>query len=136
MDLFTAMSVAASGMEAQGHRLRVIAENIANTDSIADQPGTEPYRRKVVTFSNVLDQSLDAQVVRVDRVMTDDTPFELRFDPQHPAADERGYVQMPNVNVLTEMMDMRQAQRSYEANLGSVDAAKRMLRQTIEMLRR
>lgn len=135
MDLFTAMDVSASGMEAQGRRLRVIAENIANKDSMADRPGMEPYRRQVVTFRSALDEATGASRVEVDRVMPDRQPFQLRFDPQHPAADENGYVQLPNVNMLTEMMDLREAQRSYDANVNVVEAAKAMVRRTLEMLR-
>jgi flagellar basal-body rod protein FlgC len=135
MDLFTAMDISASGMEAQGRRLRVIAENIANKDSMADRPGLEPYRRQVVTFRSALDEATGAARVEVDRVMPDRTPFELKFDPQHPAADENGYVQLPNVNMLTEMMDLREAQRSYDANMNAVEAAKAMVRRTLDMLR-
>jgi flagellar basal-body rod protein FlgC len=135
MDLFTAIDVSASGMEAQGKRLRIIAENIANKDSLADRPGLEPYRRRVVTFRSVLDEITGASRVEVDRVLPDRRPFELKFDPQHPAADANGYVQLPNVNMLTEMMDLREAQRSYDANVNVVEAAKAMVRRTIEMLR-
>ena len=135
MDLFTSMQVSASGMEAQGRRLRVIAENIANKDAIADRPGIEPYRRRMVSFRSVLDEQSGATRVEIDRIIPDRGEFDLRFDPQHPAADENGYVRLPNVNVLVEMMDMRQAQRGYEANISVVEASKRMLRRTIDMLR-
>ncbi|MEZ5669587.1 MAG: flagellar basal body rod protein FlgC [Alphaproteobacteria bacterium] len=135
MDLFTAMEVSSSGMQAQGRRLRVIAENIANRDSLADSPGLDPYRRRMVTFRSVLDEATGASKVEVDRVVPDRSEFALRFDPQHPAADENGYVKIPNVNTLVEMMDMREAQRSYEANMNVVEAAKTMLRRTIELLR-
>ena len=135
MDLMTSMEISASGMQAQGRRLRVIAENIANKDSMADQPGLDPYRRQTVTFRSVLDEASGANRVEVDRILPDRSPFELKFDPQHPAADEDGYVRMPNVNMLVEMMDMREAQRSYDANMNVVEAAKGMLRRTIDMLR-
>lgn len=135
MDLFTSMDISASGMQAQGRRLRVIAENIANKDSLADRPGMDPYRRSVVTFHSVLDEQTGASRVEVDRVLPDRRPFELRHDPQHPAADENGYVQLPNVNMLTEMMDLREAQRSYDANMNVVEAAKGMVRRTLDMLR-
>lgn len=135
MDLFTSIDVSASGMEAQGRRLRVIAENLANKDSMADRPGLDPYRRRVVTFRSVLDEATGAASVTVDRILPDRTPFELTYDPQHPAADENGYVKLPNVNMLTEMMDMREAQRSYSANMNAVEAAKAMIKRTIDMLR-
>lgn len=135
MDLFTSMDISASGMQAQGRRLRVIAENIANKDSLADRPGMDPYRRSVVTFQSVLDEQTGASRVEVDRVLPDRSPFQLRHDPQHPAADENGYVQLPNVNMLTEMMDLREAQRSYDANMNVVEAAKGMVRRTLDMLR-
>lgn len=135
MDLFTSMDISASGMQAQGRRLRVIAENIANKDSLADSPGMDPYRRSVVTFQSVLDEQTGASRVEVDRVLPDRSPFQLRHDPQHPAADENGYVQLPNVNMLTEMMDLREAQRSYDANMNVVEAAKGMVRRTLDMLR-
>ena len=135
MDLMTSIQISASGMEAQGRRLRVIAENIANNQSLADRPGLDPYRRQTVTFRSVLDDQTGANRVEVDRVLPDRTPFELKFDPQNPAADENGYVKLPNVNILVEMMDMREAQRSYDANMNVVEAAKGMLRRTIDMLR-
>jgi flagellar basal-body rod protein FlgC len=135
MDLLTSIEISASGMEAQGRRLRVIAENIANKDSLADRPGLDPYRRQTVSFRSVLDEASGANRVEVDRILPDRSPFELKFDPQNPAADENGYVRLPNVNMLVEMMDMREAQRSYEANMNVVEAAKGMLRRTIDMLR-
>ena len=130
MDLIKSIKISTAGMRVQGTRLRVISENIANADSLPDGPGDLPYRRKQVSFKNVLDRTLDAQRVKVDK-----TDFDKKFDPQHPAADENGYVEVPNVNPLVEMMDMREAQRSYEANLSIIQVSKSMLTRTIDMLR-
>jgi flagellar basal-body rod protein FlgC len=135
MDLVKALNVSASGLKAQGTRLRVIAENIANADSTAQRPGAEPYRRRVVTFGNVLDRELGAQAVRVDGIVPDRSDFRRRFEPGHPAADDKGYVLTPNVNSLLEVADMREAQRSYEANLKVIQSSRAMLQQTIDILR-
>ena len=135
MDLVKALNVSASGLKAQGTRLRVIAENIANADSTAQRPGAEPYRRRVVTFGNVLDRELGAQTVRVDDIVPDRSDFRRRFEPGHPAADDKGYVLTPNVNSLLEVADMREAQRSYEANLKVIQSSRAMLQQTIDILR-
>lgn len=135
MDLFASLSISASGMKAQGTRLRVIAENIANADSTSTEPGGDPYRRKVVTFANMMDRALGAQTVRVNRVTFDPTEFGSRFDPAHPAANEEGYVYTPNVNALVELTDMREAHRTYEANLRVQQTARSMLEQTVSLLR-
>ncbi len=134
-DLSRAMRISSAGMEAQGFRLRTVAENLANADSTARTADGDPYRRRVVSFRNVLDRSLGASVVRVDRVVPDRSDFRQRFDPQHPAANAEGYVQLPNVNPLIEVMDMRQAQRSYEANLNMIEVARGMVQRTIDILR-
>lgn len=135
MDLVKTMKISAAGMKAQGTRLRVIAENVANADSLAQSPGGEPYRRKLVSFRNALDRQLGADTVSVKRIFKDDSDFGKKFDPTHPAADNDGYVLVPNVKPLVEMMDMREAQRSYEANLSIIEVSKRMLMRTIEMIR-
>jgi flagellar basal-body rod protein FlgC len=135
MDLSKTMYVAASGLKAQGERLRVIAENLANADSTAVTAGGKPYQRKTVVFSNVLDDATGAQLVKVAGETEDPTPFARRFDPGHPAADADGYVLLPNVNPLIEMADMRQALRAYEANLRVVEASKMMVQRTIDLLR-
>ena len=135
MNLIKALMVAASGLKAQGSRMKVIAENLANSDSLAKTAGGEPYQRKVISFRNELDRVSGISEVKVSRIGTDNSPFPKRFDPGHPAADGEGYVQLPNVNTLVEMSDMREAQRTYEANLNLVDAAKGMLSRTIELLR-
>jgi flagellar basal-body rod protein FlgC len=134
-DLESALSIAASGMRAQGVRLKVVAQNIANASSTSDRTGGEPYRRKIVTFANVLDRELDAKLVEIKKIKEDPSQFNLVYDPSHPAANDKGFVQMPNVNALVEMMDMREAQRSYEANLNMIEASKRLMSQTIGLLR-
>lgn len=133
--LMRTLNISAAGMQAQGTRLRVIAENIANANSMATEPGALPYRRQVVTFKNELDRELGLNTVQVDNIRPDLSKFGQKFDPSHPAADENGYVLTPNVNSLIEMMDMREAQRSYEANLNVLRNAKSMLMSTIDVLR-
>jgi flagellar basal-body rod protein FlgC len=135
MDLLKSIAVAASGLKGQAGRMRVIAENLANADSTPDRAGVAPYRRKIVTFQNRLDRELDAKVVDLGRVGRDASPFRTKFDPGHPAADATGQVQMPNVNSLVESMDMREAQRSYEANLNVISSTRRMNQRTIDILR-
>ena len=134
-DLLKTLRISAAGMKAQGTRLRVIAENIANANSLAQGPGQDPYRRKIVTFKNELDRNIGVRTVAVDKIKTDRSEFEKRFDPNHPAADADGYVLIPNVNTLIEMMDMKEAQRSYEANLSVIKSSKAMLQGTIDILK-
>jgi flagellar basal-body rod protein FlgC len=135
MDLYKSMAVSASGMKAQGTRLKVISENLANANTTAETPGDLPYRRKTVIFKNELDRAMDVDKVRVAKVDVDKSDFQRRYDPSHPSADADGYVLMPNVNSVVEAMDMREAQRSYEANLSAIDAARQMLTRTIDILR-
>jgi len=135
MELMKSIMIAASGLKAQSGRMRIIAENMANESSTARTPGGEPYRRKMVTFDNVFNRELEAHVVRPGRVSLDRTDFGRRHEPGHPAADSSGYVKTSNVNTLVEMMDMRQAQRSYEANLNVVRSARSMAMRTLEILR-
>lgn len=135
MNLVDAMAISASGMRTQGTRLRIVSENIANAQSTAREPGGEPYRRKTVTFANEFDRARGVDLVTVDRIARDLGEFERAHDPTHPAADAEGYVLMPNVQVLVEMMDMREAQRSYEANIRSMTTARTMLMNTVDLLR-
>jgi flagellar basal-body rod protein FlgC len=135
MDFLRSISIAASGLRAQAGRMRVIAENIANADSTAQRAGAEPYRRKVATFRAEVDRALGASVIGLGRTRTDPSEFQSKYEPGHPAADANGYVKYPNVNPLIEMTDMREAQRSYEANLNVIGATRRMLQRTIEILR-
>lgn len=135
MDFLKTIAVAASGLKAQSGRMRVIAENIANADSTGATPGADPYRRRVPTFVEKLDRELGVRTVQLGRVLEDQSDFRSRFDPGHPAADDDGQVKLPNVSSLVESMDMREAQRSYEANLNLVNATRRMLSRTIDILR-
>ncbi|MEQ9520086.1 MAG: flagellar basal body rod protein FlgC [Parvibaculum sp.] len=136
MDLVKSMMIAASGMRAQSGRMRVLAENIANSQSTALTPGGDPYRRQIVTFQSELDREMGVNKVELGKPVADASAFELKYIPGHPAADENGYVKLPNVNGLVEALDMKEAQRSYEANLNMIQASRRMLSQTIDLLRR
>ena len=135
MELLKTIKISAAGMRAQGLRMKTIAENIANAESLSAEPGKDPYRRKIVTFRNVLDRRLGVELVTVRDIEHDKSDFKKRFEPNHPAADKAGYVKMPNVIPLVEMMDMREAQRSYRANLRIIEVAKSMLSRTIDLLR-
>lgn len=136
MQIMDAIGISASGMHAQGDRMRIISQNIANADTAATAPGEDPYRRKSITFKNVMDKELGAEIVKTDKISEDArSQFKLRFMPEHPGADENGYVKLPNVNTLIEVMDMREAQRSYEANLGMIEIAKGMMSRTLDLLR-
>jgi flagellar basal-body rod protein FlgC len=135
MDFMKTMSIAASGLKAQAGRMRITSENIANADSVPDRPGADPYRRKVPTFNTELDRSLDARTVSLGRVATDKSDFRLKYEPGHPSADVNGNVKYPNVNSLVEMTDMREAQRSYEANINVISATRRMIQRTIDILK-
>ena len=134
-DFLRSMSIATSGLRAQAGRMRVISENIANADSTAKTAGGDPYRRKVPTFSSELDRALDARVVSLGRIKPDTSDFRVKHEPGNPAADAKGYVLMPNVNGLVETADMKAAQRSYEANLSAIEAAKGMTMRTIDLLK-
>jgi flagellar basal-body rod protein FlgC len=135
MDLFKSLTVAASGLRAQAGRMRVIAENIANADTTAPTPGGEPYRRKVSTFQSTLDREMDVKTVQLGRVKRDKTAFKQQYEPGHPMADAAGFVKKPNVDSMIENVDMREAQRSYEANLNVVTSTRRMLSRTLDILR-
>jgi flagellar basal-body rod protein FlgC len=135
MDFLKSIGIAASGLRAQAGRMRIISENIANADSTGQTPGADPYRRKVPTFSSQLDRALDANVVSLGKVQPDRSDFKTRYEPGNPAADANGYVKYPNVNTLVEMTDMRDAQRSYEANLNIVTATRRMIERTLDILK-
>ena len=135
-DLFEAMTISSYGMRAQGTRMRVISENMANANTAAPTPEEDPYTRKVVTFKNELDREIGVNKVQVDKVDQETKePYPLTFMPDHPGANEQGYVRLPNVNPLIEAMDMREAQRTYEANLGMIEQSRTMMMQTIDLLR-
>jgi flagellar basal-body rod protein FlgC len=135
-EINAALNVAASGLRAQTARMKVIAENIANANSTAVTPGGAPYVRKIPTFGQVLDRESGATEVKVTGVQRDRAEFRLRYDPTHPGANAAGYVSLPNVNTLLETMDMREAQRAYEANLNVVESARSMMSRTLDLLRR
>lgn len=135
-ELYNAITISSHGMKAQSTRVRVISENLANSDTAAARPGENPYTRKTITFKNVMDRNLGTNTVEVSKIR-DDTkrPYPVKYMPDHPGADAAGYVKMPNVDTIVEMTDMREAQRSYEANLGILDQSRSMVNRTIDLLR-
>lgn len=134
-NLLVSADIAVSGMKAQSERLRIIAENMANADSIGTRPGEAPYRRQVVTFKDYVEAETGAHKVRVDSVRTDNSELPKKYDPNHPAADQQGYITLPNVNPLIEMMDMKEAQRSYDANLNMMKTARDMNAKVLDVLK-
>src|ERR1700735_862085 len=135
MDFMKALTIAASGLHAQIGRMEIISENMANAESVSQTPGGDPYRRKIVTFTSELDRSIGANVVKLGRVEPDTTDFQVKHEPDNPAADGNGNVKYPNVNSLVELTDMRDAQRSYEANLNVISATRRMISLTLNILK-
>lgn len=135
MDLMNSIDAAASGMRAQTARIKIISENMANAESGPTRPGGEPYRRKTISFKNEMDRATQTNKVKVASVDVDNSPLRSRFDPGSPMADDKGYVQMPNVNTLIESADLREAQRSYEANLTAIETSRNMIRSTLDLLR-
>ncbi|MFB2549669.1 flagellar basal body rod protein FlgC [Ensifer soli] len=133
--LIASLKISASGLEAESTRLRIVSENIANARSTGDAPGADPYRRKTISFQAEVDRASGAAIVGVDRIGTDDSGFLTEFDPGNPAADDKGMVKMPNVNILIEMADMREANRSYEANLQTIKQARDLITATIDLLK-
>lgn len=134
-DLSTSADIAVSGMKAQAQRLKVISENMANAESVSAEPEKDPYRRQVVTFQQYVDRETGADMVKVGKIVKDKSEFIKKYDPNHPAADAQGYVSMPNVNPLIEMMDMKEAQRSYEANLSVVQTSREMNSKILDILK-
>ncbi len=135
MDFLKSIAIAASGMRAQAGRMRIISENLANADSTAQKSDSDPFRRRIPTFRSEVDRALDARVVTLGKAKNDPSDFRLKYDPGHPAADANGNVKYPNVNSLVEMTDMREAQRSYEANINVIGATRRMIQRTLEILK-
>ncbi len=135
MNLEQSLMISGSGMSAQSQRLRMIAENIANADSTGRSPGEEPYRRQTMVFKNVLDKELGFETVKVVKRGRDMSDFNLKYDPSHPAADDKGYIRTPNVSTIVEMVDMREARRGYEANINMVEVTKAMFTRTLDLLR-
>jgi len=134
-DFISSLKISASGLEAQSARMRVIAENLANADSAAKSPGEDPYRRRIPTFSAVFDRELDAFNVKVGKMVLDQSEFRTKYEPGHPAANAQGFVKYPNVDSLIELADMREAQRTYEANLNVIRSSRAMYGQTLDILR-
>ncbi|MCQ8279516.1 flagellar basal body rod protein FlgC [Acetobacteraceae bacterium KSS8] len=135
MDISGALDVSASGLDAQSERLRVISENMANEDTTGSTPGADPYRRKIITFAEQMDRETGESEVTVKSISRDQSPFGKRYDPSHPAADASGYVKTSNVSSFIEMMDMREAERSYSANLDAMQATRSMMTRTIDLLK-
>jgi flagellar basal-body rod protein FlgC len=135
MDFIRTLMIAASGLKAQSGRMRVISENIANANSTAVTAGGDPYRRRIPTFRTSFDRELQANVVTLGRVKNDKSDFVTRSEPGNPAADARGRVKYPNVNPLIEAVDLREAQRSYEANINVISATRRMISRTLDLLK-
>lgn len=134
-DLMSAMSAASSGLRAQTVRIRLSAENLANANSTGETPGADPYRRKEAVFKSYMDKDAGTERVKVSGVRYDNSAFRIKYDPSHPAADENGMVKLPNVSALTEMTDLREAQRAYEANLNIVEASRSMLLSAVDILK-
>jgi flagellar basal-body rod protein FlgC len=134
MDFSKSMAVAASGMRAQTERMKTISENIANANSTSPVKGADPYRRKVATIKPDFDRELDATLVKAGKPLPDRSDFRSQYDPGNPNADKQGYVKLPNVDSLVEIMDMREAQRSYEADLSVMESTKQMLVKTVDLL--
>lgn len=135
MDELSAIGkISGAAMRAQTVRMRITAENMANVDTTGSSPGADPYRRKTVSFTEAVDRASGAPIVTVDRIDADPSAFDLRHDPSHPAANEQGYVKTPNVNAMVELANMREAMRSYEANLNMMDSGRRMRSQLLDML--
>lgn len=133
--LASPIDIAASGMRAQSERIRVAAQNIANVDSTSMVPGGDPYRRKTITFQNVLDKEMGVEKVKVAKIGRDPSAFKQVYQPGHPAANAEGYVLLPNVDTMIESQDLKEAQRSYEANLSTIQVTKTMLGKTLDLLR-
>ena len=134
-DFLSSLRIAATGLHAQNARMRIIAENIANADSAGKTPTEDPYRRRIPTFEAIMDENAGGEIVKIGKIALDQSDFESRYEPGHPAADARGYVRYPNVNTLVESMDMREAQRTYEANLNVVTVTRSMLGRTLDILK-
>jgi len=135
MDFLKTLMISSAGLKVQTGRMRIIAENVANADSVASTPGGDPYRRQIPTVTSKFDKELDAEMVRLGKVMPDNSAFETKYEPNNPAADAKGNVKYPNVSPLIEMVDMQSAQRTYEANLNVVSSTRSMLQKTIDILR-
>jgi flagellar basal-body rod protein FlgC len=133
--LSASLKISSSGLEAQSTRLRIVSENLANARSTGDVSGADPYRRKTISFTDAMDSTNGFSQVEIKKIGVDRTDFQSEYDPGNPAADDKGMVKYPNVNILVEMADMREANRSYEANLQSIRQARDLISSTIDLLR-
>lgn len=133
--LLAASRISVSGMQAQSERLKVISQNIANQDVTGQAPGSEPYRRKIIFFKNEYDPKLGAEVVKIDKVSKDYSDFVLKYQPYHPAADDKGYVKYPNVNIVVETVDSKESQRSFDANTNALEIARANQNRVIELMK-
>ena len=134
-DLTTSLQISAAGMDVQTARIRVVAENLANQNTTGSGPGADAYRRRTISFQNRLDESLGVETVSVKSVGTDQNPQPMKYDPSNPAADKNGYVKTPNVNSFVELMDMRDAEQAYSANLNVASTTRTMLNRTLDLLK-
>jgi flagellar basal-body rod protein FlgC len=133
--LIASQKSAAAGLFAQSARMRVVSENIANASSTGKTPGSDPYQRKTISFDSVMDDNAGVDLVQVDQIARDETPFETQYLPGNPAADDKGMVKMPNVNMLVELADMREASRSYTANTQVIKQVRELVSMTIDLMR-
>ncbi len=133
--LDSALETAASGMRAQSERIKIVTENIANENTVGIDPNAEPYRRKTIFFEEAKDPKTNANIVKVKKIDTDKSEFKLMYEPNHPAANAEGYIKIPNVDKSLESMDMRDAQRSYEANVSSIEITKQIMERTLDLMR-
>jgi flagellar basal-body rod protein FlgC len=134
LDITSTLNISAAGMDAQSTRLQVIAENVANADTTGATPGSAPYQRQTVTFTDQMDQSSNMPLVEASQIGTDNSPDPLKYEPANPAANAQGYVKYPNVNQMVEVMDMQEAERSYSANLAVLQTSHTMLSRTLALL--
>ncbi len=133
--LMKALEISAYGNKFQAQRLKIIAENLANEDSISTEPGGDPYQRKVIFAKNIYDPKLKARVLKIKKYDVDKTPYKIKYDPYNPAANTEGYVKLPNVEKIIEKADAMESQRSYEANLSIMQSSTQMIEKTIEAMR-
>lgn len=133
--LQASLTIAGSGLRAQSARIKVVSENMANAQSTGNSPSADPYRRKTISFEDELDRAKGVSLVRVKDTGEDDSDFRTEYNPGHPAADANGYVKLPNVDLLVESADMREANRSYQANLQVIKSARELFSMTIDLLK-
>lgn len=134
-NLVSSIRASGSGLATQSARIRVVSENIANANSTSRTAGGDPYQRKTISFMEALEKETGANIVIVNDISRDKTDYPIEFDPANPAADENGNVKLPNVNAIIEMADMREANRSYEANIQVIKQARDLISMTIDLMR-